>query len=166
MLELAHTPTFELDLPDVQDTKRRGIERRLGSLPTSVRLVPIDFEREPIDGVLARAGLPANAPSIFIWEGVTQYLRPDAVDAILAAVAGRPRGTALIFTYVLKSAVRSQPRLWHFGLEPSDVNSFLAERGLLLSTDCGAEDHVARYVHPRGRDLCVSDIERVVTARV
>jgi O-methyltransferase involved in polyketide biosynthesis len=86
-------------------------------------------------------------PAIFIWEGVTQYLQPAAVDQVLHTIAARPKGSELIFTYVLEEVITGrfrsdrsadflksgQPALWHFGIDPSRLEAFLAERGLMLS---------------------------------
>lgn len=104
------------------------------------------------------------------------------MDAVLRTVAARPKGSELVFTYVLqevitgrfradrseafrKSASR-QPEPWHFGIEPSRLEAFLGERGLSLREDMGAVEHIARYLRPLGRALAVSEIERVALAAV
>jgi methyltransferase (TIGR00027 family) len=179
---LAKATVFEVDLPSVQAFKKERLLRLLGALPSHVRFVPIDFNTERLDTSLATGGLDPQQPAIFIWEGVTQYLQPAAVDQVLHRIATRPKGSELIFTYVLeevitgrfrsdrsaafrKSASR-QPAPWHFGIEPSHLEAFLAERGLTLSEDTGAEEHLARYLQPLGRELVVSEIERVAQAKV
>ena len=180
--ELGGLTVFELDLPRIQTAKRRRLERRLGAMPANVRLVPIDFNAEKIDSALARSGFDTLQPALFIWEGVSQYLQPAAVDAVLRSIASMAAGSELVFTYVLEEAVTGRfhadrsadfrkvtsrlPEPWHFGIEPSNLQSFLAERGLLLLEDLGAEDHTARYLRPLHRKLAVSEIERVARARV
>ena len=180
--ELSGLSVFELDLPRVQTAKKNRLERRLGALPANVRFVPIDFNVESIDSALARSGFGRSTPALFLWEGVSQYLQPSAVDAVLRAVASMPAGSELIFTYVLEEAITRRfrpdraaafqkvtarlPEPWHFGIEPANLKPFLAERGLQLSEDLGAEEHTARYLRPINRRLAVSEIERVARARV
>jgi methyltransferase (TIGR00027 family) len=127
------------------------LERRLARLPDNVRFVPIDFNVESIDSALSRSGFHASQPAMFIWEGVSQYLQPSAVDSVLRSIASMAPDTELIFTYVLEEAITGRfradradalrnvtsrlPELWLFGIEPSDLKAFLAERGLLLCED-------------------------------
>jgi methyltransferase (TIGR00027 family) len=87
--ELAQSAVFELDLPAIQESKRKRLERRLGWLPDEVRFVPIDFNVESIDSALSRSGFDASQPAIFIWEGVSQHLQPSAVDLALRSIASR-----------------------------------------------------------------------------
>lgn len=48
---------------------------------------------------------PANhSPSVFIWEGVTNQLTTDAVDAVLRYVASCADGSRVVFTYVHRGA--------------------------------------------------------------
>jgi methyltransferase (TIGR00027 family) len=182
LLSLAEAVVFEVDLPPVQAFKKRQLLRRLGALPPHVRFVPLDFNVERLDAGLAGGGLGPEERAIFIWEGVTQYLLPEAVDAVLRTIAARPKGSELVFTYVLeevvtgrfhadrseafrKSATR-RPAPWYFGIEPSQLGAFLGQRGLTLCEDRGAEEHVTRYVRPLERELVVSEIERVARASV
>jgi methyltransferase (TIGR00027 family) len=182
LVELAEAAVLELDLPAVQAFKIARLKRRFGALPQHVRFVPVDFNTERLDVALAKAGLNADDPALFICEGVTQYLQPPAVDTLLGVIAARPKGSELVFTYVLEEVVTGQfrpdrsdafrksasrrPEPWLFGIEPSELKTFLDGRGLTLCEDVGAEDHVARYLRPIGRDLPVSEIERVARARV
>jgi methyltransferase (TIGR00027 family) len=168
LAELASLSVFEMDLPEVQMRKRARLTARSASQPANVHFVPIDFNTEPVEVVLARAGLGQDEPAMFIWEGVTQYLRPAAVDAVLRAIAQRPPGTELVFTYVREDAIGSgvyrQPEPWYFGIDPARLEAFLKECGLELLEDSGAGEHTARYLRPVGRVLEVSPVERVARA--
>lgn len=179
-LAAATVTVFELDLPEVQAFKKNRLLAHLGSIPKRVRFVPTDFQTDPLETTLSSAGLDPNEPAVFIWEGVTQYLEPAAVDAVLKTIAARPRQTELIFTYVLEEVITRQfrpdrdesfrksatrrPANWYFGIDPLHLESFLSERGLKLFEDVGAKEHLARYVQPLGRQLTVSEIERVAHA--
>jgi methyltransferase (TIGR00027 family) len=182
LAELRDAAVLEVDLPAVQAFKKTKLARRFGTLPEHVRFVPIDFNTERLDAALAKGGLDAREPAIFIWEGVSQYLHPATVDEVLRTIASRPKGSELVFTYVLLEVVtghfradRSEafrkgasrrPEPWLFGIEPSGLETFLGDSGLTLCGDWGAEDYQAHYLRPMGRQLAVSGIERVALARV
>ncbi len=50
-------------------------------------------------------------------------------------------------------------RLWHFGLPPQEVATFLAGHGWHLSEQAGPDLITQRYIEPTGRHLTVSPIE-------
>jgi methyltransferase (TIGR00027 family) len=179
---IAEKLVFEVDLPTVQAYKKQCLARRFGMLPKHVQFAPSDFNADQLETTLERAGLASQERAVFVWEGVTQYLQPEAVDAVLRAIASRPKESELVFTYVLEEAITGrfhagrseafrkgagrQPEPWYFGIAPSRLEAFLRERKLTLCEDRGSEEHLARYVRPLGRDLLVSEIERVARARV
>jgi methyltransferase (TIGR00027 family) len=171
---------FEIDLPSVQEFKRARLLQRFGASPGHVRFVSTDLNLQQIDDVLESCGLSGTEPAIFVWEGVSQYLLPGAVDSVLRAIAKRPAGTILVFTYVIEEAITGvygsdrseafrkaagrQPEPWYFGIDPVQLKAFLADRALTLLEDFGAEEHQADLLRPIGRALEVSEIERVAIA--
>ena len=87
---------FELDHPATQQAKRHCLTRLLGAMPDHVELVGIDFNRQSLDERLPAAGLVATSPTLWIWEGVTNYLTAAAVDGTLPVrLAGRLQPTRL-----------------------------------------------------------------------
>lgn len=84
--QLAGRPVFEVDFPATQARKQRILAGR--DLPAvDVRRVPIDFQVDRLDDVLARAGFVPGRPTFFAWEGVSMYLHREAVVATLEALA-------------------------------------------------------------------------------
>jgi len=73
---------FEVDHPATQADKRERLDR-LGLAAPHVRFVAADFAKDPVADLLPAAGLDANAPALFLLEGVAVYLEPAVVDAIL-----------------------------------------------------------------------------------
>jgi methyltransferase (TIGR00027 family) len=73
---------FEVDHPVTQADKRERLDR-LGLAAPHVRFVAADFARDPVADLLLRAGLEANAPGLFLLEGVAVYLEPAVVDQVL-----------------------------------------------------------------------------------
>ncbi|MGH3561582.1 MAG: SAM-dependent methyltransferase [Mycobacterium sp.] len=167
-------PTFEVDLPVNIARKAATVRRVLGSLPLSVRLVALNFERDDLLTALAEHGYHTDWRTFFICEGVTQYLTDGAVRRTLAGLQAAAPGSKLVFTYVrrdfidgtnlydtprLYRRVRQRRQLWHFGLRTEEVADFLAEYGWQLLEQAGPEQLVSRYIEPTGRNLTASDLE-------
>ena len=129
----AGVPSFEVDLPVNISRKRRRIW-----LPDSVTQVPLDFEEQDLGAALVEYGYRADATTMFVWEGVTQYLTEAAVRAVFEVLAKAPTGSRLAFSYVCNDFLDgtdfhgseqtyrrfvAKDRIWRFGLHPSDVSA-------------------------------------------
>jgi methyltransferase (TIGR00027 family) len=165
---------FEVDLPVNIKRKAAAVRRVLGELPSSVRLVPLDFERDDLLTALTGLGYRADCRTFFVWEAVTQYLTADAVHATLESLRPAASGSRLVFTYVRRDFIdgvnfygaqrlyrrfRQRQQLWRFGLQPDEVASFLDGHGWRLVEQLGPDQIVQRYVEPTGRHLTASQIE-------
>jgi methyltransferase (TIGR00027 family) len=99
---LEDTIVFEVDFPSSQAWKRA----RAASIPfkaKDVRFVAIDFERDQLAPLLRAAGFDQTKPTFWLWEGVTMYLRPEAVSANLGAIAALSApGSHIALTYLRK----------------------------------------------------------------
>ena len=70
--------------------------------------VPIDFTKEDLGTVLAKAGYDRTLKTIFVWEGVTFYLPEAAVDTTLRFVAANAApGSRIVFDYFLASGLKA-----------------------------------------------------------
>ena len=99
MRALAEAIVFEVDHPASQAFKR-GRAGRLTCVARAVRFVGVDFERDDLGERLAASGHDPARPTTWIWEGVTPYLKEEAVDATLGIVEARSaKGSALVMTY-------------------------------------------------------------------
>jgi methyltransferase (TIGR00027 family) len=167
-------PVFEVDLPVNIARKRAAVQSAIGALPTSVRLVPIDFEHDDLIGALTGNGYRTDSRTFFIWEGVTQYLTEDAVRATLGALQAAPSGSRLVFTYVRKDFIdgvnmydatilykrfRQRQHVWRFGLDPDEVSAFVADYGWRLVEQAGPDYFLRNYIEPTGRKLAASQLE-------
>jgi methyltransferase (TIGR00027 family) len=174
---------YELDFPELQKVKRACIDKKIGELPANVSLVPIDFNSQDIGEELKKAGCTLSSRTLFIWEGVTQYIPGEAVANTLKYVARAAAGSSIVFTYVLKSFIdgsyipdglnslhkltlKKKKPLWFCGFEPAEMREYLSKYSLQLIEDVGHEEYLERYIKPRGRDLTVFEIERAVLATV
>ncbi|MCB9751881.1 MAG: SAM-dependent methyltransferase [Myxococcales bacterium] len=170
---------IEVDLPQNIARKRAWIERRFGAVPSHVTLLAIDFDHDDLGAALASRGLPVDAPSFFLWEGVTQYLHEAGARATLEALRIAAPRSRLAFTYVrrdfidgtesygldaLRRRLVVDEALWHFGLLADHIDEFLEPYGWRVQEHVGSAEFEARYVAPTGRDMTVMPIERLVLA--
>ena len=168
-------PVFEVDLPVNIARKKAAVAQAIGAVPASVRLVPVDFERDDLISALTGLGYRTDARTFFIWEGVTQYLSQDAVRATLVALrAAAPPWSRLVFTYVRRDFIeganmydaailykrfRQRQQVWRFGLDPEQVSAFVAEYGWQLVEQAGPDYYLRNYIEPTGRKLAASQLE-------
>jgi len=174
---------FEVDLPGARDLKHRRVARVLGAVPAHVTLLGVDLDTQPLDNALTSAGFQTGKRTLFLWEGVTQYITAEAVSNTLACVSRVSGvGSTIVFTYVRRDLVDGPDRPvwvepfltfaervgspWMFGLDPDNVEQYLADHGLQLVSDVGAADYQDLYLKPLGREMSVFDGERVAYARV
>ncbi len=178
---MEQTSVFEVDHPAPQAEKQARLKRMLGTLPSHVTFVPIDFDRQQLEDVMAAAAFRTGARTFFIWEGVTQYITAEAVDATFRYVSrAAATGSEIVFTYIRRGIVDGSARSaadqklvsvlqrvgmpWVFGLDPTELAQYLAERGLKLIKDVGASGYQARYLDPISRKMNVFEGERIALA--
>lgn len=157
-------PVFEVDHPSTSRRKAEVIAEHASELPNpNVKRVEIDFQTQSLAERLAAAGFKTGRPTFFSWEGVSMYLRRDAVKATLRTLrelAAPGSGVAMDFWYLLDApdfiatAHRMSANLLHFlgepitfGIHPEDVGHFLERLGLEQRDLATAEDLERRYIH-------------------
>ncbi len=162
---LREVTVFEVDHPATQAAKQRILLRGAGQLPANVTFVPVVFGTGDPAAELAGRGFAVGAPTLVLFEGVTNYLAPAAVDAtfrFLAAAIGP--GSPVLFTYVDRAmldgpaafegaattlrAVRRVGEPFTFGLNPRQVRGYLADRGFDLESDTVVRDAAQRFYPP------------------
>jgi methyltransferase (TIGR00027 family) len=99
---------FEVEHPSVIEKKRVKMEKILGKLPDHVVYVPIDFEKQSLDTELKKAGYNLSSKTLFIWEGVTQYISYEANNNTLKFVAQAATDSKIVFSYILKSFIEGK----------------------------------------------------------
>jgi methyltransferase (TIGR00027 family) len=173
---------YEVDQPLTLERKRTQLKERFGKLLQNHHYVPIDFNRESLLSTLQQAGLKNSVKTVFLWEGVTNYLTAEAVDSVLRYVSGFPLGSRLIFTYVhsgvldatvkfygaerLLADVAELHEPWIFGMNPDEVGNYLQERGLRLVVDLGGSEYRKRYFGSVADDMRGYEFYHVAMAEV
>ncbi|MFO1187026.1 MAG: SAM-dependent methyltransferase [Alphaproteobacteria bacterium] len=101
--ELARAKVFEVDRPAMVRAKDLGLA---DIVAPHVQRVPVDFARDNLAGCLLAAGYSPGLPSVFLWEGVTNYLDEESVGEVFDFVAANaPASSKIVFTYVHASAI-------------------------------------------------------------
>jgi methyltransferase (TIGR00027 family) len=150
---------FEVDHPATQQAKLKKLAKIFGAVPSYVTYVPIDFNTQTLEQRLHECGYDERAKTLFIWQGVTQYLTPEGVDSTLVFVANHSGpGSAIIFDYMYTSLLdgtvkrgevsKMQRDRWMsnevlaFGIPEGTITSFLEQRGFTQVHDADYE-----YLH-------------------
>jgi methyltransferase (TIGR00027 family) len=85
--EAREIEVFEVDHPTTQRVKRERLHVYRGKLPTNIKYVAVDFERDAIEARLIESGYNPAIQSVVVWEGVIDYLTESAVQSTLTVLA-------------------------------------------------------------------------------
>ena len=151
------TNIFELDAPVTQKAKISQLKKRGIEINPNITFISIDFNKESLEDKLAEFGFKANKKSLFILEGLTMYLDPEAIDNtfnVINQFAGT--GSEVVFDYVYSSVLREENLYygesevlnqvknanepWSFGIEKGELKSFLKDKNLKLIQSLNSED--------------------------
>ncbi len=173
---------YEVDHPATSARKREVTQRVLGKLPKKIRYVGIDFNKNDFELELKNAGYEAALPTLFVWEGVTNYLTSEAVDSTLGWCSRAAPKSQLVFTYIDKEVLSNPSSFygtekivqilqdvgerWTFGLEPAKLASYLKERGLKLESDLNATQYREQYFKDAASRMKGYEFYRVAVASV
>lgn len=167
--EARQTKIFEMDAPPTLEAKLGQYQKRHLVIPLNVVFVPIDFDRESLALKLDQAGLKRDERSLFILEGVLEYIQPQSVDQMFRTIrelAGA--GSEVLFNYVYASVIRHEDRYygeegametlakagesWQFGIEKGEIGQFLSTYGFELKDHRDARELEEMYFRdPAGK---------------
>lgn len=171
---------YEVDHPATSARKQAIMKRLLKSVPANVRFVQMDFNKDNLDEKLNMAGFKSSLSTFIIWEGVSNYLSPEAVGNTLAWCGKAAINGEVVFTYIDKE-VFSNPKAfygtdritsllqgvgekWAFGLNPGELRSYLEKRGLRLESDSNANRYRQKHFGKRSTRMRGYEFYRVAVA--
>lgn len=174
---------LEVDHPATQRVKLERLQKAPGRVPENVTYVPVDLLVDTLSGRLLESGYDPRLKTLFIWEGVTQYLNPEAVDCTLAFVAGNSGpGSAIVFDYIRSEAlethekrpeVRTMQRSRRvtgegltFGIPEGTIGQFLGRRGFCDVRNVTSEDLKRMYFGGVNAHRPVAPVSAIASARV
>ena len=111
---------YELDHPLTQQRKHELLKAAEIAIPSNLRFVPIDFERQSIPEALQAADFAFEDRTLCSLMGVTQYLTPAGLDATLQFVLSLPPLSEIVFSFIFPQEAVS-------GIE-ADALSLAAQR--------------------------------------
>ncbi len=163
---IKQTRIFEVDAPTTQQRKKELLQKSGILKPEQLTFVSVNFDKDPLKEVLLRSGFDRNKKTLFIWEGVTFYLSPKAVNDTLNFVkSNSPVGSTLCFDYTffsphkldgygvheLRKTMKAHfpGEAMQFEIEEGKIGSFLSERGFTIIDHLTTEDMQAKYLSLR-----------------
>jgi methyltransferase (TIGR00027 family) len=168
---IKETRIFELDVRTTQKSKRDRLEQANIPIPQNLTFIPVNFKTDSLSDVLLENGFSKTQKTLFIWEGVTYYLRPHVVDRTLNAIRSislpgstigldyASRFPEMMEAYgvkalyeIMKSQVAGEPA-GLFSIERGKIEEFLSERGFRLIGHYCAADMERKYLTLRDGSL-------------
>ncbi len=159
---------FEVDHPATQADKLEKVRRLFGGLPEHVVYVAIDFNEQTLAQRLSAYDFDPRARTVFLWQGVTYYLEPGAVDSTLAFIAQNSGpGSSVVFDYIdnsllAKPSGHAEVKSMHryrgmsgeeisFGIPVAEIEPYMTARGFSQVRNVRSEELKARYFHGKNQ---------------
>ena len=165
MEELSGVRVIEVDHPATSRQKRSILERTPAILPSGIQFLEIDFNKQSLEEGFRRVDCASSLPMVVIWEGVTNYLTADGVEATFRSLGRIAKRCRIIFTYVDKAvldpnaafdgAANAKARIssvgenWTFGFDSKELSTYLARHQFRLLEDIGSREYRMLYMPSR-----------------
>lgn len=137
---------FEVDHPATQKVKIEKLLETFDELPENVTFIPADFQTRDLYTHLTGFGYEDDLKTVFVLEGVSMYIGPDAMDEILRCISSHSGpGSSLIFDYTCPEVItgtcdRKEAREWLkitqnseepllFSIKTEGITTYLSTRG-------------------------------------
>ena len=100
---------FELDAPVTQQVKVNRFTKKNIPFPPNLTFISIDFNTELLAEKLNEAGFQKNCRCLFLLEGLTYYLNPEAIESTLTLLSNySAKDSLLVFDYAAASFVSQE----------------------------------------------------------
>ena len=151
------TKIFELDTLYTQTAKINQFKKRGISIPENTILISIDFNVDSVSEKLESSGFKRNKTTLFIMEGIIQYLNKEAVDELFKLLyeLAEPE-SKVVFDYIYASVLRKEniyygekdiykkvnsvQEPWLFGIEKGGMEAFVKNYNFSLIQNLDSED--------------------------
>lgn len=178
---------FEVDRPETQAYKRERI-RDARSNPVvaqrlnRVKFVPVNFNTQKLEDQLPESGYSTSKRTLFLWEAVTQYITPEAVDSVLAFIkSSSGAGSVVCFDFKYKEAVEGKKSYagiglktfvgqenepYIFGVPEGETSAFLSARGFALQRQVKPAELQKLIRHSEGAFYTLPGFQEIVIAGI
>lgn len=168
--QLENCAVFEVDMPAIQEDKRRRLAASGIDTTPQLRYVAVGRDHEDLFAKLRLAGYEDSARSFFIWSGVTMYLQRESLDRTLMEIK-RNAGlnSEIVFDYFSPASVSGKGEEYgarqvarrvrklgeplSLGLDQDEVESLLDQLGFDLVSNLGPDDLERLYLTTDDRSL-------------
>ena len=151
------TKIFELDTLYTITAKINQFKKRGISIPENTILISIDFNVDSVSEKLESNGFKRNKTTLFIMEGIIQYLNKEAVDELFKLLyeLAEPE-SKVVFDYIYASVLRKEniyygekdiykkvnsvQEPWLFGIEKGGMEAFVKNYNFSLIQNLDSED--------------------------
>lgn len=162
---------FEVDHPSTQSFKTRKIKEIFGSVPDHVVYVPADFEKELFAQKLFEGGYDSSKRTLFIMEGLTMYIPPNAVvETLKFIIENSGKGSRVLFDYIHESIIngtcemeigenlrdytKEQGEPLQFGIKEEEIEDFLTQFGFSEVQNITGDDYRVYFEKRDYRVVC------------
>jgi methyltransferase (TIGR00027 family) len=152
--------TFEIDLPETIEDKKAILEKRLGTLPAGLTLIPLNLNDCDLNEII-RAGFQPDIATVCVLQGLTYYLPQKTVSTVLDFVrATMAAGSQLAFDCCWPLMLFENDEIpgirfnierlnkigepYIFGMEPTDMELWLRDKGF-QSVSVSMQDDLEMY---------------------
>ena len=180
---IAQTRVFEIDQPATQAVKQERLQKVIDPPPAHITFIPADLNTQQLGEVLRNSGYDEQGKTLFIWQGVIYFLKPEGVDSTLAFIADHSGpDSAVIFDYIynetlhdttqgygkaLARAGKMSGEPYVFGIDRGQVGPFLAQRGFCDVINMPIENLKSKYfTGPNASRVMVTGHIAIASARV
>ncbi len=177
------TRVYEFDAPPTQQMKLDLFKKNHIPVPANVHYEAIDFVKEALSERMEAIGFPKNKRCLFLMEGVSMYLEPEAIHTTFRTMTeymGQRSRVAFDYIYAdvlrherqhygeaeIVRSVSSVKEAWRFGIGKNEIEPFLSSYGLCLVTHMHAKEmEEAYFKDSQGRTIGrINDTHCLVTA--
>jgi len=168
------TKIFELDTLYTQTAKIEQFKKRNISIPKNTIFIPMDFHVDSVSEKLESNGFNRNKTTLFIMEGIIQYLNKESVDKLFKLIYELSvPGSRAVFDYIYASVLRreniyygesniykkvnSAREPWLFGIEKGGMEAFVKNYHFNLIENLNSEDLEKMFF----RDECGNVIAKI-----
>lgn len=145
---LGETSIFEVDAPATQRCKCSLLKDNHISIPPSIKYVPLNFRSDSLLHLLQKSGYDSTEKTLFIWEGVSQYLPKEAIHKTLQFIQYHSAlGSTLYFDFLTEeqsSSVEAEPFL--FWISPENLKKYLHQFSIKTKELLSCEDIEKQYL--------------------
>ena len=172
---------IEIDHPDTSNFKISILNKYMEKLPENILFYQADFNKQSLSEIAAQAKINFNLPTTLIWEGVTNYLTSESINATFQFTRNFTVDFNMIFTYIDKSVIENPTEFqgtkkiysvlinneenWTFGFNPKELPNYLSQYNLKIIKDVNATDYRKKYIPERKEINSGYEFYRVALAK-